>query len=134
MLLAFFFFFQSFTCTVVEIMVSHQLKLIEIWQLLPIKKVTENHSLTDRFVIFYHSNKDWPIMFYFFKELQVFLSLLILFFFLVFLFMKEWIQWLVFFLFLLIPFLYFMSFFIKEWIQWLVFQLVRLQFIRLLIL
>ena len=54
---------------------------------LPTKKVTENPKLTDHFIIFYHSDKDGPFMFYFFQER---------------------------FLFLLIHFLYFVSLFIKR--------------------
>ena len=72
--------------------------------------MTETHILTNRFIIFYRSNKDLLVMFYFFKEVQVFLYLLIQFLFFVFLFIKERIQWLAFFLFLLILFLYFVSF------------------------
>ena len=35
--------------------------------------ITENPILTDRFIVFYRSDKDWPVMFYFFKELFLFL-------------------------------------------------------------
>ena len=118
------------TSTVVKITVRCQLKSMKSRQLLT-KKVTENTMLTHHFIIFYCSCEDWLLMFYFFKELQVFLFLLIPFLYFVSLFIKEWTQWPVFFLFLLIHFLYFMSLFVKEWIQWLVFQVVRLQLIGL---
>ena len=45
---------------------------VESWEL-PTKNVTENPILTDRFIIFYCSYEDWLVMFYCFKELQVFL-------------------------------------------------------------
>ena len=45
-------------------------------QELPIKKVAENPISTDHFIIFYRLYEDSSVMFYFFKELQVFLFLL----------------------------------------------------------
>ena len=83
---------------------------VKSWELLT-KKVTENDILSEHFIIFYRSNDVWPLMFYFFKELQVFLFLFIPFLYFVSLFIKEWIQRLAFFLFLLIHFLYFVSFY-----------------------
>ena len=71
----------------VEITVGRQLKPTKSQELLT-KEVTENPILTDHFIIFYRSYKV-DQLFHFFKELQVFL-------------------------FLLIPFLYFVSLFIKE--------------------
>ena len=63
--------------TVVEITVGRRrLKPIKSREL-PTKKVTKNPIFTDRFIIFYRSYEDWPVMFYFFKEVQVFLFLLI---------------------------------------------------------
>ena len=73
------------------------------------QKVTENPILTDGFIIFYRSYEDWRVMLCFFRELQVYL-------------------------FLLIRLLYFVSLFIKEWIQWPVFRLFRIKLIRLNIL
>ena len=61
---------------VVETTVGRQLKPIKSWEL-PNKKITENHILTDRFINFYCLYEEWQIMFYFFKELQVFLFSLI---------------------------------------------------------
>ena len=72
-------FTKNHTIAVVEIMVGHQLKLIKNPEL-PTKKVTENSIFTNHFVIFYCLHEDWLVIFYFFKELQVFLFLLIPFF------------------------------------------------------
>ena len=61
--------------SMIEVTVSHWLKLTKSWELLT--KVTENPILTDHFIIFSCSYEDWLVMIYFFKELQVFLFLLI---------------------------------------------------------
>ena len=58
----------------VEITVGHWLKPTKSWEL-P-NKVTENPTLNNYFIIFYPSYKDWLVMFYFFKELHVYLFLL----------------------------------------------------------
>ena len=57
-------------------------------QELPTKKVAENPTLTDHFIIFYRSY-EVDQLFYFFKELLVFLFLLIPFFIFRVFFIKE---------------------------------------------
>ena len=91
--------------SVVEIMFVRRLKPTESREL-PTKKVTENPILTDHFIIFYRSYEDWLIIFSFFKELHIFLLLLIPILYFMSLFIKEWTQWPVFFLFLLLPFIF----------------------------
>ena len=73
----------------VEIAVGCQLKPTKIREI-PTKEVDENPVLTNCFIVRYRSFEDWPVMFNFFKELFLFLS---------------------------IPFLYFVSLFIKAWIE-----------------
>lgn len=62
--------------SVVEIMFVRRLKPTESREL-PTKKVTKNPILTYHFIIFYRSYEDWLIIFSFFKELHIFLLLLI---------------------------------------------------------
>lgn len=62
--------------SVVEIIFVRRLKPTESREL-PTKKVTKNPILTYHFIIFYRSYEDWLIIFSFFKELHIFLLLLI---------------------------------------------------------
>ena len=100
------FCLTSLTTTVIKLTVGHRLKPTKSREL-PTKKVYENPLSARHFIIFYHSYEDWPVTFYFFKRLQAFLFLLIPILYFLSLFIKEWIQWLVFFLFLLILFFIF---------------------------
>ena len=103
---------QSFFQTVVEITVGHWLKPTKSWDL-PNKKVTENPILTNYFIIFYPSYEDWSVMFYFFKELHVYLFLLMPILYFLSLFYKR-MNSMTFLHSVFIPFVYFVTLFIKK--------------------